>query len=42
MDERTLAQKPGFQMLAGDLKEAFRAVMAGIGDDLIPRRIAAE
>src|SRR3712207_4863301 len=42
MDERTLAQKPGFKTLAADLREAFGAVIQELGSDLAPRRIAAE
>ena len=42
MDERTLAQKPAFLGLSSDLMEAFGAVMQEIGNDLAPRRIAAE
>jgi N-formylglutamate amidohydrolase len=42
MDERTFSRKPGFDALASDLGEAFGAVMQEIGDDLMPRRIAAE
>jgi N-formylglutamate amidohydrolase len=42
MDERTFDRKPAFATLARDLTEAFRTVMAEIGDDLMPRRIAAE
>jgi N-formylglutamate amidohydrolase len=42
MDERSLARKPGFDALMGDLREAFGVVIQEIGDDLMPRRIAAE
>jgi N-formylglutamate amidohydrolase len=42
MDERTFAKKPGFDTLAGDLKDAFGIVIEEIGDDLMPRRMAAE
>jgi N-formylglutamate amidohydrolase len=42
MDERTLAPKPSFQTLADNLCAAFGTVVAEIGDDLTPRRIAAE
>ena len=42
MDERALAPKPSFQTLADNLCAAFGTVIAEIGDDLTPRRIAAE
>jgi len=42
MDERTLDKKPGFDGLAGDLMEAFGVVIQEIGNDLSPRRVAAE
>jgi N-formylglutamate amidohydrolase len=42
MDERTFDRKPGFAALAGDLRDAFGAVIDEAGDDLMPRRIAAE
>jgi hypothetical protein len=42
MDERSFARKPSFAALAGDLTDAFGAVMGEIGDHLLPRRMAAE
>jgi N-formylglutamate amidohydrolase len=42
MDERSLAPKPAFEKLASDLKAAFGTVIEELGDDLTPRRIAAE
>jgi N-formylglutamate amidohydrolase len=42
MDERTLTQKPVFAELRADLSDAFGVVMQEIGNDLAPRRIAAE
>jgi N-formylglutamate amidohydrolase len=42
MDEHSFARKPSFTALAGDLTDAFGAVMAEIGDHLLPRRMAAE
>ena len=42
MDERTLAKKPAFAILANDLKEAFRQVMDDLGGEVTPHRIAAE
>ena len=42
MDERSFSRKPGFTALAGDLTEAFGAVVQEIGDHLLPRRMAAE
>jgi hypothetical protein len=42
MDERTLERTPGFRRLHSDLAVVFGAVMAAIGGDLSPQRIAAE
>ena len=42
MDERTLARKPEFRRLARDLAEVFAAVIAAVGADLAPQRVAAE
>jgi N-formylglutamate amidohydrolase len=42
MDERTLAKKPAFTVLADDLKQAFREVMDDLGGEVTPHRIAAE
>jgi N-formylglutamate amidohydrolase len=42
MDERSFARKPSFAALAGDLTDAFGAVMGEISDHLLPRRMAAE
>jgi len=42
MDERGMAKKPRFAILAQDLRDAFAAVVQEIGSDLSPRRIAAE
>ena len=42
MDERTLAQAPGFEALRQDLAAAFAVVMEEIAGDLGPRQIAAE
>ena len=42
MDERAFTKKPAFKELAADLTGAFGAVIQEIGNDLAPRRIAAE
>ncbi len=42
MDERTLERTPGFRRLHCDLSEVFASVIAAIGGDLSPQRIAAE
>ena len=42
MDERSMAKKPGFARLTGDLREVFALVTREIEGDLTPRRIAAE
>src|SRR5918993_4652945 len=42
MDERTLERTPGFRPLLSDIAAVFGAVMAAIGGDLSPQRIAAE
>lgn len=42
MDERTLAQKPGFAGLTRDLTAVFASVTQDVDGGLTPRRIAAE
>ncbi|MXQ12776.1 N-formylglutamate amidohydrolase [Microvirga makkahensis] len=42
MEERSMAKKPGFTVLAEDLFQAFTRVVADIEGDLTTRRIAAE
>jgi len=42
MDERTMTRKPGFDILARDLKDVFWTVTQEIQGDLTPRSIAAE
>ena len=42
MDERSMAKKLHFAILAEDLRDAFATVVQDIGADLNPRRIAAE
>lgn len=42
MDEKTLEPLPGFDRLAADLTGIFANIIAHIGDDLAPRRLAAE
>ncbi|HVL72728.1 MAG TPA: N-formylglutamate amidohydrolase [Beijerinckiaceae bacterium] len=42
MDERGLQRHSGFDTLARDLQDVFGQVAAALGDDLSPRRIAAE
>jgi N-formylglutamate amidohydrolase len=42
MDERSFSRRPGFDRIAGDLRDAFGQVSTMIETDLSPRRIAAE
>ncbi len=42
MEERSMAKKPGFTVLMGDLFQAFRQVVADLEGELTARRIAAE
>ncbi|WP_210496741.1 N-formylglutamate amidohydrolase [Microvirga antarctica] len=42
MEEKTLARKPSFDVLAADLKQAFQDVLDDLGGEMAPRRIAAE
>jgi N-formylglutamate amidohydrolase len=42
MDERSMAKKPAFQVLADDLNQAFAQVIADIDGELTSRPIAAE
>jgi hypothetical protein len=42
MDERSMAKKPAFAVLADDLTQAFAQVIADVEGELTTRPIAAE